>query len=86
MLPKYYLKLPKTLKELDFIDFGSGFKVPYKNGDIETDVEEFGRKLTKRFLSFEKEHGRSLTTFGKRAPFQSFHVYNEKFYFLLNSN
>lgn len=51
----------KNFKELDFIDFGSGFKVPYKKGDIETDVEEFGKKLTKRFLNFEKEYGRPLT-------------------------
>ena len=51
----------KNFKELDFIDFGSGFKVPYKAGDIETDVEEFGKKLTKRFLAFEKEYGRELT-------------------------
>lgn len=51
----------KHFKSLDFIDFGSGFKVPYKKGDIETDVEEFGRKLTKRFLAFEKEYGRPLT-------------------------
>jgi diaminopimelate decarboxylase len=51
----------KHFKELDFIDFGSGFKVPYKKDDIETDVEEFGKKLTKRFLAFEKEYGRELT-------------------------
>ncbi|MGH2664269.1 diaminopimelate decarboxylase [Flavobacterium sp.] len=51
----------KHFKTLDFIDFGSGFKVPYKKGDIETNVEEFGRKLTKRFLAFEKEYGRELT-------------------------
>lgn len=51
----------KNFKELDFIDFGSGFKVPYKKDDIETNVEEFGKKLTKRFLAFEKEYGRTLT-------------------------
>lgn len=51
----------KHFKTLDFIDFGSGFKVPYKKGDIETNVEEFGRKLTKRFIAFEKEYGRELT-------------------------
>jgi len=27
-------------KNLEFIDFGSGFKVPYKIGDIETNIEE----------------------------------------------
>ena len=51
----------KNFKDLDFIDFGSGFKVPYKKDDIETNVEEFGTKLTKRFLTFEKEYGRPLT-------------------------
>ncbi|MBL0012650.1 MAG: diaminopimelate decarboxylase [Flavobacterium sp.] len=48
-------------KTLDFLDFGSGFKVPYHKGDIETNIEEFGRKLTKRFNAFEKDYGRPLT-------------------------
>jgi diaminopimelate decarboxylase len=51
----------KNFKTLDFLDFGSGFKVPYKKGDIETNIEELGRKLSKRFLAFEKEYGRELT-------------------------
>jgi len=51
----------KHFKELDFLDFGSGFKVPYKKDDIETDIEELGKKLTKRFNVFEKEYGRELT-------------------------
>ncbi len=49
-----------NFKELDFIDFGSGFKVPYKKGDIETDVEEFGKKLSKRFNEFQKNYNRPL--------------------------
>jgi diaminopimelate decarboxylase len=48
-------------KTLDFIDFGSGFKVPYYKGDIETNIEEFGKKLTKRFNAFEVTYGRPLT-------------------------
>jgi diaminopimelate decarboxylase len=51
----------KNFKSLDFLDFGSGFKVPYYKGDIETDLEELGRKLSKRFNQFEKEYGRELT-------------------------
>jgi diaminopimelate decarboxylase len=51
----------KNFKTLDFLDFGSGFKVPYKKDDIETDIEELGKKLSKRFLAFEKEYGRDLT-------------------------
>lgn len=50
----------KHFKKLDFIDFGSGFKVPYKEGDLETDIEELGEKLTERFNQFCKEYGRDL--------------------------
>lgn len=48
-------------KYLEFLDFGSGFKVPYKKDDIETDVEELGKKLTKRFNAFCAQYGRDLT-------------------------
>jgi diaminopimelate decarboxylase len=48
-------------KELEFLDFGSGFKVPYKKDDIQTDIEELGKKLTKRFNAFCAEYGRELT-------------------------
>ena len=51
----------KNFKNLEFIDFGSGFKVPYKDGDIETNVEEFGEKLSQRFNDFCKEYGKDLT-------------------------
>ena len=51
----------KHFKNLEFIDFGSGFKVPYKKGDIETDVSELGKKLSKRFNDFCKDYGKELT-------------------------
>lgn len=51
----------KNFKDLDFIDFGSGFKVPYKEGDIETNVEELGKKLGKRFQEFCEAYGKTLT-------------------------
>ncbi|MBU2951599.1 diaminopimelate decarboxylase [Tamlana agarivorans] len=51
----------KQFKNLDFIDFGSGFKVPYKAGDIETNIEELGEKLSARFNAFCKEYGKDLT-------------------------
>ncbi|MDW5288825.1 diaminopimelate decarboxylase [Formosa sp. PL04] len=51
----------KHFKDLEFLDFGSGFKVPYSKGDIETNVEEFGTKLSKRFNEFCKEYGKELT-------------------------
>jgi len=51
----------KNFPNLDFIDFGSGFKVPYKEGDIETNIEELGKKLSSRFNEFCKEYGKELT-------------------------
>ncbi len=51
----------KNFKNLDFIDFGSGFKVPYKERDIETNIEELGKKLSSRFNEFCNEYGKELT-------------------------
>ncbi|MCF6181792.1 diaminopimelate decarboxylase [Lutibacter sp.] len=51
----------KEFKNIDFIDFGSGFKVPYKEGDISTNIEELGEKLSIRFNDFCKEYGKNLT-------------------------
>ncbi|MBD2723850.1 diaminopimelate decarboxylase [Hymenobacter armeniacus] len=46
--------------ELEFLDLGSGFKVPYKPGDPETDVNALGQQVAAAFKSFEKEYGREL--------------------------
>lgn len=56
VLLKYALEFP----DLDYVDFGSGFKVPYKEGDIETDMEELGEKMSERFREFCAEYGRDL--------------------------
>jgi diaminopimelate decarboxylase len=47
-------------KDLDFIDFGSGFKVPYKPGDVGTDIEELGIKLGARFNQFCDDYGKDV--------------------------
>ena len=51
----------RKFKNLSFIDFGSGFKVPYKKGDIETNINELGEKLSVRFNEFCKDYGSELT-------------------------
>jgi len=50
----------KHFKGLEFLDFGSGFKVPYHENDIETNIEELGEKLSERFIAFCKEYGSDL--------------------------
>ncbi|MFT3885891.1 MAG: diaminopimelate decarboxylase [Flavobacteriales bacterium] len=37
---------------LQFLDMGSGFKVPYKEDDVATDVAELGQALAERFQAF----------------------------------
>ena len=54
------IELAFGFKNLQYIDFGSGFKVPYKEDDMETDVELLGKKLDKRIKEFSKEYGRDL--------------------------
>lgn len=54
-------EVAQNFKDLEFLDFGSGFKVPYHDNDIQTDVEELGEKLSKRFNEFCKSYGRTLT-------------------------
>ncbi|MCW5921242.1 MAG: diaminopimelate decarboxylase [Saprospiraceae bacterium] len=51
----------RKFPHLQYIDLGSGFKVPYKPDDIETDVEELGEKLSQKFAQFCDEIGRELT-------------------------
>jgi diaminopimelate decarboxylase len=47
-------------KDLQFIDFGSGFKVAYKDDDVTTDIDELGKVITARFDKFCQDYGRQL--------------------------
>lgn len=53
--------ISKQFNRLEFIDFGSGFKVAYKKNGIETNIKELGEKLSKRFNKFCKNYGKKLT-------------------------
>ncbi len=48
------------LKDLEYLDFGSGFKVPYYPGADETDIEYLGERLSHRFNRFQKKYGKDL--------------------------
>lgn len=50
----------ESFPDLEFLDFGSGFKVPYKPDDVSTDVEALGTALSTRFAAFCGEYGREL--------------------------
>lgn len=69
-------------KDLEFLDFGSGFKVPYRPGDIETNIEELGEKLSERFHRFCKTYGRDLELAFEPGKF----LVSEAGYFLAKVN
>jgi len=69
-------------KNLEFIDFGSGFKVPYKNGDIETNIEELGEKLSSRFNKFCKKYGKRIDLAFEPGKF----LVSESGYFITSVN
>jgi diaminopimelate decarboxylase len=69
-------------ENLEFIDFGSGFKVPYRDGDIETDIEELGNKLGRRFKEFCVDYGRELTLSFEPGKF----LVSQAGYFLVKVN
>lgn len=62
-----YLKMAEILfgiardfPALKFIDFGSGFKVAYKEGDHVTNIYDLGLKLGKSFKEFYQSYGKQL--------------------------
>lgn len=46
--------------ELQFLDFGSGFKIAYKEGDMETNIEQIGSKISASFEAFCNRLGRKI--------------------------
>lgn len=55
-----FFSVARNFPRLQFIDFGSGFKVAYKEGDAVTNVFDLGIKLTEPFNEFCTHYGRKL--------------------------
>ncbi len=72
----------KDFPDLTFIDFGSGFKVAYKENDITTDIEELGKAISQRFIEFSKEYGRDLELWFEPGKF----LVSESGLFLVKTN
>lgn len=67
---------------LEYLDFGSGFKVPYKPNDISTDIEELGANISKRFNTFCENYGSELTLMFEPGKF----LVSEAGYFMVKVN
>lgn len=72
----------KQFDDLEFIDFGSGFKVAYREGDTQTDVQMLGKELGNRFNNFCKNYGKDLTLIFEPGKF----LVSEAGYFLAKVN
>ncbi len=76
------LESSRHFADLDYIDIGSGFKVAYREGDHFTDIESFGKGLSKRFNKFCSEYGKDLTLIFEPGKF----LVSEAGYFMARVN
>lgn len=74
--------MAKHFPELEFIDLGSGFKVPYQPGDPETDIETLGTKLSEAFTTYKKETGSNLEVWFEPGKF----LVSQCGYFIVKAN
>jgi diaminopimelate decarboxylase len=76
------LEAAKSFKDLDYMDFGSGFKVPYKDDGIQTDIVDLGEKISARFNAFCKEYKKEVCLMFEPGKF----LVSEAGYFFVNVN
>lgn len=55
-----FLSIIDDFPEVQFLDFGSGFKVPYREGDAALNIEELGAELSEMILDFTLKKSRSV--------------------------
>jgi diaminopimelate decarboxylase len=75
-------ELATHFPDLEFIDLGSGFKVPYQEGDVQTDIQLLGKKVTEVFQNYEKEHGKKIEVWFEPGKY----LVSEAGYFIVKAN
>ena len=55
--------------ELESVDLGGGFKVPYKDGDPETDIELLAQKVAEAFANHPNPNGKHLQVWFEPGKF-----------------
>ncbi len=81
-MAEIFFGVARDFTHLKFLDFGSGFKVAYKEGDIVTNVYDLGLKLTKAFNEFCQSYGRKLEMHFEPGKF----IVSEAGLFLVKAN
>lgn len=75
-------ELATHFPELEFIDLGSGFKVPYQEGDVQTDINLLGKKVAEAFHAYENETGKKIQVWFEPGKF----LVSESGYFVVKAN
>jgi diaminopimelate decarboxylase len=75
-------ELVPQFPELQVIDLGGGFKVPYQPGEAGTDMGRLGEKVTEEFAKMERRLGRHLQVWFEPGKF----LVSEAGYFITSVN
>lgn len=75
-------ELATHFPDISFIDLGSGFKVPYQEGDVQTDIVLLGNKVAEAFNEYEAETGKKLQVWFEPGKF----LVSESGYFIVKAN
>lgn len=75
-------ELAEHFPNLKYLDMGSGFKIPYQDGEIETDVLALGKKVGKALSDFSKESGKKFELWFEPGKF----LVSKSGHFLVKTN
>ncbi|AQX08945.1 diaminopimelate decarboxylase [Elizabethkingia ursingii] len=75
-------EMVEDFPNLKYIDMGSGFKVPYQEGELETDVKTLGKKVLKAVNNFKKETGKDFELWFEPGKY----LVSESGHFLVRTN
>ncbi|MCT4206644.1 diaminopimelate decarboxylase [Elizabethkingia anophelis] len=75
-------EMVEDFPNLKYIDMGSGFKVPYQDGELETDVKTLGKKVLKAVNNFKKETGKDFELWFEPGKY----LVSESGHFLVRTN
>jgi diaminopimelate decarboxylase len=76
------LGLSVHFPEMSIIDLGGGFKVPYKENEIGTDMQLLGEKMLETFETFKQKTGKSFKVWFEPGKY----LVSECGYFLVKAN
>ncbi len=75
-------EMAKHFSELKFVDLGSGFKVLYQEGDVETDINLLAEKVAEAFTAFENETGNKIQVWFEPGKY----LVSQAGYFVVKAN